>query len=148
MKKNITKRLTALALGIVCICSVGVSYAENNDGNCSAQAIGGTASPMYTGISSTTMGFDINSNGSLYCSGSTSAWSGYKAGVVVELQKNDGGWTTIKTWSDYDDTFAAVDNNWFVEDGYSYRLKITHYAYDSNWNQVYSVVKYSRTIIK
>ncbi len=148
MRKNKIKRLAALVLSIICVCSASVSYAKDGYDNCSATVIGDTSSPMYVGISVASINFDTNSNGSLHCDGYTSVWKDYNAGIVAELQQYDGGWNTIKTWSDYAADFASVDNNWFVVGGYSYRLKTTHYAYDSNWNQVYSVVKYSKTIIK
>lgn len=147
MKKNKLKKTIAIFLSAACMCGTSsIALAEGGNGN--GEDNNSLVSPMYIAISTTYTSLTVNSNGSFKCAGNTMAHIGYNAGIVAELQKYDGGWTTIKSWSNYDARTAAVSNNWFVESGYSYRLKTTHYAYDSNWNQVDSVVKYSKTIRK
>lgn len=143
--KNKLKKMMAVMLGVVCISAVSItSYAENGGDEICYDEV----APAYSGISTTYTNLTKNSNGSLGCMGTTLVNNGCNAGIVAELQQYNGGWTTIKTWEYYDADYAFVDADWFVVSGYSYRLKTTHYAYDSSWNQIDSVVKYSDTLYK
>ena len=144
MYKNNLKKVVAVVLSVVSLCSTGMlSYANVKNNSDFDYGI----APNYIAISSTYTALYKNSNGSLNCDADTVVWRD-NAGVKAELQRYDGGWKTIKTWSDKGEDFASVDNDWFVASGYDYRLKTTHYAYDSNWNTVETVVKYSKTVSK
>lgn len=83
------------------------------------------------------------SGSSMNCYGTTTVPSGYKASVIVELQKYNGGWATINRWSATGGISASVSKSYGVESGYKYRVKSTHRAYDSNGNTVETIVKYS-----
>lgn len=83
------------------------------------------------------------SGSSMNCYGKTSVPAGYKASVIVELQKYNGGWATINRWSATGGINASVSKSYGVESGYKYRVKSTHRAYDSNGNTVETIVKYS-----
>lgn len=103
--------------------------------------------PMYIAISYTYSGISLGSGWKVTCNGITEVWDGYRAAVDVELQMKIGSvWTTIKTWSASDWDYASVERDWYVESGYEYRVKTTHYSYDSNWNQLEKVTKYSNTV--
>lgn len=65
----------------------------------------------------------------LICHGETATQYGYTAKVKVELQRYNGGWSTIKTWTDTHSNFADVYEEPSPAKGYSYRLKLTHQAY-------------------
>lgn len=86
------------------------------------------------------------SSGTANCYGYTKTQSGYSAKVTVELQRKGTTWTTIKTWTASDSAKAVVDETYSVSRGYSYRLKTTHYALNSNGSVVESTVKYSSTV--
>jgi len=84
--------------------------------------------------------------GKLNCQGETQVLYGYLAGITMELQElKNKEWTTIKTWSQTDADYVALSTSYFVLKG-TYRLRLTHKAYDSNMKQVESFVKYSKTI--
>lgn len=82
---------------------------------------------------------DLGSGGKLNCYGKTKVLSGYKAGIKVELQQNDGSWTTIKTWSGKASLSIEVDEDYYVTSGYQYRLKLTHTAYNSSGNLIETI---------
>lgn len=83
------------------------------------------------------------SGSSMNCYGKTSVPAGYKASVIVELQKYNGGWATINRWSATGGINASVSKSYGVESGYKYRVKSTHRAYDSNGKTIETIVKYS-----
>ena len=143
MKFKTVKKIIALALCAVMICCGGIAQA----GEAGTQAAGGgVSSPMYIAINSTSSGLTIGTLGKATCSGSTSTQENYLAGVIVELQQYDGGWTTIKEWSDFDWDVAMLSENWYVAKGYNYRVKTTHYAYRISGKLVEEVTKYSKTV--
>lgn len=50
--------------------------------------------------------------------------------VVLKLQQYDGGWKTIKTWTEkIDDTTALFTKSAGIPKGYSYRNQVTASAY-------------------
>lgn len=146
MKKSIIKKVLVLSLS-VCACVGGISV--YTQGGTSSIAAAPTPTPgiqpQYTAIAVTTNYLQRLSSSTVNCQGSTTVWDGYNAGVTVELQRNDNGWTTIKTWSD-SGSYAVVDENYPAPDGYTYRLKVTSRSYTSGWSLIESVVKYSNII--
>ncbi len=102
--------------------------------------------PMYIAIAQTYVNLTISSSGKANCEASTTVIKGYTADVYVELQQYDGGWTTIKDWSDSASHCAVVDEDWYVEDGYKYRVKSTHRSFNSSGNQVEKTTFYSKTV--
>lgn len=84
--------------------------------------------------------------GKLTCQGETQVLDGYLACITMELQEyKNNEWTTIKTWSETDTDYVALNISYFTVKG-TYRLRLTHKAYDSNMKQVESFIKYSETI--
>ena len=133
------------------ICAiVTINGAIGLGGSCPVSAAGGEnidVMPMYVAISQTYTNLKLGSWGKLTCTGTTEVLDGYIAGVTVELQMKIGTiWTTIQTWSTSDWDYASIDQDWYVESGYNYRVKSTHYSYDSNWNQLEKVIKYSNIV--
>lgn len=103
-----------------------------------------TIAPLYIAISTSSNSLSISNSGKAQCYGSTKA-SGYKAKVKVELQQKNGTWGTIKTWTKSGEISSAVSESYSVSKGYSYRLKTTHYALDSNGKVIESFTTYSST---
>lgn len=145
MKKSklLTKTCTVAILSAICCVSTCVS--ESVAPSFAAQ-IDNSASIQNVAITTTYNNLTLGSFGKLTCDGTTTTQSGYNAGVTVELQQYNGGWNTIKTWSDTGATYAVVCEPYYVSKGYSYRLKVTHKSYNSNWIQLESFVKYSNTV--
>lgn len=136
-----TKRIAAAMLSAVCclsavmICFASPASAAVIDNSASVQ------NEIITNWSESLTG----SSGNLTCNGTTKVNSGYSAGVTVELQKYTTSWGTIKTWSASGGTKASVSEPYSVSRG-SYRLKVTHKAYNSSGSLAESFVKYSNTV--
>ncbi len=144
MKKSMLKKAAAFAAAVVMCAGVSVSgvYAAGPADNGEPVEI----VPMNVAINSTYNNLSLGFLGKLEIDGDTTVRPGYYAGVFVELQQYNGGWNTIKTWTDTGDAFANVETEYYVEPGYSYRLKLTHSAYTTSWTLVESFVKYSTVV--
>ncbi len=144
MKKSMFKKAAALTMAIsLCL---GISTTGVFAQNTSNSTDSGEIMPLNIAIARTYNNLTLGALGKLTCEGQTETQDGYNAGVFVELQQYDGGWNTIKTWTDADYVYAAVEEDYYVEKGYSYRLKLTHSAYNTNWVLVESFVKYSKVV--
>ena len=144
MKKSNAKKVIATMLAVMmCLClsntfALAESAVSPND---SVNALRNIA------IIRTDNSLKLGALGKLICFGATDVQYGYDAEVVVELQQYDGGWGTIKTWTARDWISAAVDEDWYVASGYSYRLKLTHKAYiPGATNPIESILKYSNVV--
>ena len=145
MKKNVLSKVTAVIVsGIICFGCTSV-YASNHNAS-QTIASGKSISPYFIVIISCWNNLTLNSGGRLTCEGETQVQDEYIAGITIELQQDDDGWTTIKTWSglDWDNIYLSKD--WYVLSGYSYRLKLTHKALDSDGNIIETFIKYSETV--
>ena len=140
MKKSISKRLFATAMVVIISCAALIMPAS------AALPDNDIVSPQYIGVGSFDYSFTLKSGGALKCEGTTLAKSGYYAGVFVELQKKiNGSWTTIETWSNADEYIALVEETYYADYG-TYRLLLTHIAYNTNWQTVEYFYDYSNVI--
>ena len=138
MIKKLFTALMAISICLTTVCSFATVNAAVIDN-------GEIISPSNIAVTTTYHSLEKIS-GELSCYAETNVQQGYKSGVVVELQRRDSVWTTVKTWSDTGNYYALVDETYKPASGYYYRLKITFKAYDSSWNQVESIVKYSEVV--
>ena len=103
--------------------------------------------PQNIAIIKATNNITLGALGKLTCMGKTHVLYGYSAGITMELQEyKNKDWTTIKTWTGIDADCVELTTSYYVAKG-TYRLKLTHKAYDSNMKQIESFVNYSNTII-
>lgn len=103
--------------------------------------------PRFTAMIKCWNSLVLGDLGKMQCYGKTEVRNGYIAGVVIELQRDDGkDWTTIKTWSGTDEDYINLEKEWYVTSGYDYRLQVTHSAYDLAGSFVESSVSYSKTV--
>lgn len=102
--------------------------------------------PRYSALYSSIGSLSISSKGEATCKSTTRTQSNYFAKTKMELQKYTSNWSTIKKWESTNEISTSLSKTYNVAKGYSYRLKTTHYALDSNGNVVESVVKYSSTV--
>ena len=100
-------------------------------------------SPRYIAIIQTALNLERESSNKVSCFADNIVDYGKIAKVKVELQKKDGGWSTIKTWEDTDENYACIEKEWYVESNYKYRLKITFEAYTENMVLIESDIQYS-----
>lgn len=142
--KKINKILTAIiaAASLTSAAGTGVYAAPQPPAGGTSEII-----PMYTVITNAWVDLIDNGGGLLTCDTNTGVQGGYIAGVIAELQRNEGGyWNTIETASGTNWNSVSVTDSWYVMSGYEYRIKSSHYAYDANWNVVDSDTKYSISV--
>ena len=142
MKNSKVKKLIAAALCLVmCMGLFTVSSFA------AVKPEGEIVTPQNIAIAATDNLLELGALGKLTCFAATEVQDGYDAKVTVELQQyTNGTWTTIKTWSNYEDAYAAVEKDHYVASGYYYRLKITHQAYTYSGTLVETIYKYSDVI--
>ena len=89
--------------------------------------------PMYTHISRVYASLTIDESlGIATCTGSVNAKTITPAKVIVRLQSyQNGAWLTVKSWSSTGTAVASSTNSYAIYKGYSYRVYVTGYVYDS-----------------
>ena len=102
-------------------------------------AVRETVSPRWTYLMGTANLFDKEATYTDYdivaCGGTTTTPQNINACVEVELQYLENGtWKRFAFWEDYGHMGAAVEEYVRVRPGYTYRLVLTHQAYDRNGN--------------
>lgn len=138
MKKSKKALIAVLAVASMVVpTSAGVSAALPPDSSIS--------SPNYVVIDTTEISL-TKSSGKLEPYGSMTVPIGYTCSMTSELQKLDGSWQTIATWYGTGKTSCILDQTWGYNSSYSYRLKITYYAYNSSGTCVDSTVRYSNIV--
>lgn len=140
-KKVLIKMVAVIATVSMCFGWLSAFASEQKD---LFDQTNSAISPRFIAIVRWTNNLTLNSGGRLTCHGRTEVQYGYIAGVTIELQQYNGGWNTIKTWGESTAiTLVNLSNDWYVASGYQYRLKLTHKAYNTNWNQLESFTSYS-----
>lgn len=133
--------LSVLIILVVSAYSNLYVYAEDTVSMCDSSDI----MPAYNAITSTSNGINISSDGYASYSGKTSA-TGYPVAVYIELKQYiNGDWVTIEDgYKSGNNTVLLTQYRW-VDSGYLYCVKSTHYAYDSYGNLLDYVEKYSNS---
>ncbi len=140
MKKSKFKKVIAVVMAaVLCLCVTGAACAKAPDSD-------SEIAPQNIAIAMTENNLILGSFGKLTCYGKTTTRPGYTVETIVELQQDNGGWETIQTWSKKGGTIATVDEDYYVGRG-TYRLKLTHKAYNSSGTLVESFNKYSKTVV-
>lgn len=145
MKKSSVKTVIAtLMAAMMCLC-ISNTFVHAKDADSSNDSV--VITPQNIAIVATDNSLTLGALGKLTSFGSTDVQYGYEAEVIVELQQYNGGWGTIKTWSARRPLSSAVDEDWYVAKGYSYRLKLTHRAYNLGAiSPVETILKYSNVV--
>lgn len=124
MKKILAVVLAAALLA----CMPGVTLAAEQ----AKEDMSGIITPMYVVISDAVCYLNITANGTANMSASVECASGVtKVRMVQYLQRYNGGWQTIDSWSqNYYSSSADWQESCSVTSGYSYRLYVYFYAYN------------------
>lgn len=127
------KKIISLAIALLFLAALpGTMFAvENNQDSKEAIAL---ASTRYTYIDYATCNLVINSSGkasmtaTLDCDNSVDSTR-----ISAYLQKYDSGWKTLKHWAqNYNSSYAAWGNHYYVASGYQYRVLVYYYAYSGS----------------
>ena len=146
MKMERTKKIAALALTGIMAVQVG-TYAEKTNFEREEEIVATQViQPRYSALVMCDNKLNINSN-IANCYGYTSVRSGYKAKVIVTLQKKGLTWSDVKTWTKTGtSTVATVDEDYAVVSG-TYRVKVTHQALSGS-TVVEEDISYSTEVTK
>lgn len=90
--------------------------------------------PRWSYLTSISAYIDISDNiASIEISADSDPNDVDKIKATCSLQRLDGSWKTIKTWTETDNSASILyDKTYAVYTGYSYRLKITVSVYNNN----------------
>lgn len=144
-KAKLLKKLVGLVM--VGALSLGMNVFANAQEEIQTTVVDGSIiSPNFIAIVEYSNYLTLNSGGRLTCEADTSVQMGYIAGVTIELQQYNGGWSTIKTWSATASKFVDLYQDWYVAQNYDYRLRVTHRALSSGGSIIESFISYSNTV--
>lgn len=129
MKKTFFRMITMVILNVLLL-SIGMT---------AFAATKTTVMPRWTYLVGTAYLFEKSETYDEYdiiaCGGDTSTPLNVNAYVSVELQYLvNGSWQRVAFWDEYGNMSATVEEYVRVRPGYTYRLLLTHQAYDTNGN--------------
>ena len=138
MKKYV-RRWSGLLLAALClVMAVSASAAVTPEGE--------KAEPRYVTVSVFDAELSIDSNGRSTSVATVWVEASCSADITMELQQRNGSrWETIKTWSDSGHR-VTLDHGWYVESGYTYRVKLSAEVTDSTGKVIERPVSYSDTV--
>lgn len=120
--KHLKKRFLATLFVMTLVVSSITAYASTIQ----------TPTPRWSYVTMMTAGMDVDdyNAASISVTVNCDAYDTNKVKAKCELQQLDGSWKTIKSWSETnDDHMISYSKEYAVAKKYSYRLKVTAYAY-------------------
>ena len=142
MRKKIAKEVNP---------SIPAKEINREEKKCNGIVISYTALPMIPIRKVSSFIIRCNSNlilgdkGRVFCTTNTYVRKDYLAIAIMELQRYNGEWTTIKTWFGKDFKKVSLLEDWYIIPGYYYRLRVTHQAVNGDSAQE-SYIGYSNMI--
>ena len=136
------KKLIALVLSVLCVCSISNLSTAAATENLPIQ-------PYYTGLAQVTVSLDIldTTLGALYadCYGFVALYDGYSADITMSLQRSSdkSDWSTIKSWETSGEEEIRISEGYFILVDYYYRVNILIYVYYPSGSIAEIISKYS-----
>ena len=128
----VKKLISALFVLILVVGFYTPTYAAeaNPENNINTDVI---IQPNWTFINNVTVWMEIDSSGKASMLSDITAYSGIdQVSITARLQRYNGSWSTIKTWSrTYQGNSALWADTWYVNEGYLYRLQTYFGACDN-----------------
>lgn len=135
------KQISVLLITLLLICTVANSSVYASDSY--------PIEPYYVGTSQITLSLDLNSTSLgadlAECFAIVMLYDGYSADVTLNLQRSSDktNWKTIKSWEGSGEEEIRIDEEYFVVNGYYYRVGVLVYVYYENGNLAEIITKYS-----
>ena len=135
------KRVISAVLAIICVSSIVMPAASAVEES--------PMQPYYIGISQVNISLDISGTSLgadlAKCLGLVMLYDGYSADVTLSLQRssNKTDWSTIKSWDASGEEEVSIYKEYFVVNGYYYRLNVLAYVYYPSGGIAEIVSKYS-----
>ena len=145
MRKKSKKVVVAILCGLL-ILTIHVQTGIASDSNLAIEEEISTAKWSYTRLTKT--GLTISSAGKATCLASITGYPGTTTKVEINMylqQLKNGSWTNVSSWSKTFNTYTGtLENTKTVTKGYSYRVKVSYYAYSGTKKE--NIVAYSSTV--
>lgn len=105
-------------------------------------------SPQYTYIQRLNAGLTINeATGLTSCTAGCFVVGANSVTLTSKLQRYNGSsWTTVKTWTTTTTQSAALNKNYAVYSGYTYRVRVSCSVYNSSGTLLESGICYSHQV--
>lgn len=141
MKKYTFKlAISALVLVSSLLSGPSMAFAADTD-----SGIVGLVEPRYAALRSFLATLSI-SEGQASCSVSVRTYNSYTTEVTMELQDENSGWQTIKSWTSSGGTSVSSSKKYYVSRNNTYRVVGTVSIYDNRGNLVETAEAYSDEI--
>lgn len=142
MEKKVFKRISSACLALLLLFSLNASaFAMSSES---------PIMPLYAVISYCVSDLEITKTvlgGKATCTGEAVVTdSNYDVTVKCELQKLDGTWKTLKSWSESGNFGVDAGGSYYVSSGYTYRVKTTVKVYNSNGSLRETATEYSNQV--
>ena len=102
--------------------------------------------PRYKAVQIIAMKLTISDSGRAECYTNVQIGEDYTVELEVKLQKLDGKWTDVHTWTTTGEELITIDEPWYVVRGYDYRLRITATVHDQYGNFIEAPFEYSNIV--
>lgn len=107
-----------------------------------------TVSPCYAYIQRISAGLSIDETLGITSCKTSCFVAAESVKLTCTLQRYNGSsWTTVKSWSETGEYSVALNKNWAVYSGYTYRVKATCSVYNSSGALVESGSIYSNEVV-
>ena len=103
-------------------------------------------SPRYKEVQTIYMSLTISDSGRAECYTNVQIAEDYTVELEVKLQKLDGKWTDVHTWTTTGEESITIDEPWYGVRGYDYRLRITATVHDQYGNFIEAPFEYSNIV--
>lgn len=141
MRSRIFKQAAFLTMAILMLC-MSVN-AQELQANLDPEVI----IPRYSYTDDAYAALSISNSGAASCSTTVTAISSSsEVDVTMTLQRNNGGWKTVKSWSNSADWSVSLNGTWYVTPGYDYRVETKATIKNSSGRTLETVTVYSRTV--
>ena len=139
---NLRKSMVGILLGAsMLLMGMPASALEIDQGDTSQ------IQPAYVGVTSVSPKLNINTSGAATCVNVIKIKTGYSVTATLELQHQEGSkWIPNQSWSASGKSMVRFDRIYYVNHGYTYRLKSVVIVYNENGTLEETVTTYSATV--
>ena len=141
MRCKIFKKAVCMTMAILMLCvSINAQELQTNP---DSEVI----TPRYSYTDDAYADLSISSSGAASCSASATATSpSYEVDLTMTLQRNNGGWKTVRSWTNSADWSVSLNGTWYVTPGYDYRVETKATVKNSSGHTLETVMVHSSIV--
>lgn len=141
MRSKIFKKAVCMTMAVLILC------VSANAGELQTNLDPEVITPRYSYTDDVYAALSISSSGAASCSASATAISpSYEVDLTMTLQRNNGGWKTVRSWTNSADLSVSLSGIWYVTPGYDYRVETNATIKNSSGRTLETVTVHSRTV--